>query len=124
VKGHLGLFFSAMSGVSLASGALAYIGYRELVPSFLVFIISGVLAFAYLYAEGGVWNQVQRDQADLSNNYADPNARINSEMSSRAIVAALQGSELDADQREALKNELDASFAMLRDGVDVESLDD
>jgi len=112
-----------MTGMSIASGALAYFGARELVVPFLTVTALAVLAFAYLYAEGGVWNQVKRDQADLSNNYADPNAKINSEMSSRAIVAALQGHELNDDQREALRNELDESFADLRDGVDVESVD-
>ena len=124
VKGHLGLFFNAMSGVSLASGALAYIGYRELVGPFLLCIASGVLTFAYLYAEGGVWNQVRRDQADLSNNYADPNARINTEMSARAIVSALQASQLDDEQVQALQAELDGSFADLRDGVDITDVDD
>ena len=84
----------------------------------------GVLTFAYLYAEGGVWNQVRRDQADLSNNYADPNARINTEMSARAIISALQASQLDDEQVQALQAELDGSFADLRDGVDIAEVDD
>jgi uncharacterized membrane protein len=78
------------------------------------------VGYVYLYSEGGVWNQVQRDQADLSNNYADPNARINAEMSTRALVAGLQGEPLTDQQREAFEHELDAAYQQLRDGVDVE----
>jgi len=41
-------------------------------------------------------------------------------MSSRALVAALQGDALDDDQRDALEEELEDAFGELRDGVEVD----
>lgn len=119
VKAHLNLFFTAMTGVSVASGALAYLGAEQLVPYFVAATAVGVLAYSYLYAEGGVWNQVQRDRRDLSTNWAGPTARINAELTSRTWTAAKQGEELTDAQRQAAKREADAAFEEYRDGYDL-----
>jgi hypothetical protein len=123
VKAHLNLFFTAMTGVSVASGALAYLGLRRFVAPFVGLTAVGVLAYSYLYAEGGVWNQVQRDRRDLSTNWAGPTARINAEMTSRTWTAAQQGEALSEAQRRAAKREADAAFEEFRDGYELEKRD-
>jgi len=55
----------------------------------------------------------------LSNDYADPNARIVTEMSARGLTAGIQGEELSDEQREALQDELDEAFGDLRDGIGI-----
>lgn len=120
VKAHIQMASLAVTAFSTFSIMLQGFGLGRFVPYFgLLSAVIGVL-YTYLYTEGGVWNQVQRDQADMSNNYADPNSRINAEMSTRALVAALQGNALDDGQREALEDELEDAFGELRDGVDVD----
>lgn len=120
VKAHIQMVSLAVTAFSTFSIMLQGFGLGRFVPWFGVGAVGVGVVYTYLYTEGGVWNQVQRDQADLSNNYADPNARINTEMSARALVAALQAGELDDEQREALESELDEAFSDLRDGVPID----
>jgi len=124
VKAHIQMVSLAVTAFSTFSIMLQGFGLGQYVPVVGAGGLVGGVIYTYLYTEGGVWNQVQRDQADLSNNYADPNARINTEMSARAIVSALQASQLDDEQVQALQAELDGSFADLRDGVDIAEVDD
>lgn len=119
VKSHIQMLSLAVTAFSTFSIMLQGFGLGQYVPWFGVVSVAFGVVYTYLYTEGGVWNQVQRDQADLSNNYADPNAKINTEMSARALVAALQAGELNDEQREALKTELDDAFDDLRDGVTI-----
>lgn len=121
VQGQLNLFFTAISGISLASGALRYFG----MPTHIIVILIGLtavvlLAYTYYYSEGGVWNQVSRDQRDMSANYADPKSRINTEMSARAMAAMLKGRELSDDERTAGLAELDKAYEENRDGIQIE----
>jgi hypothetical protein len=76
--------------------------------------------YAYLYAEGGVWNQTARDRQDMSNNFAGPNARIQAAMMARALAAMQQGEQLSDEQREAGQEELQQAFEELRDGVELD----
>jgi hypothetical protein len=124
VKAHIQMVSLAVTAFSTFSIMLQGFGLGQYVPVVAIGAAVAGSAYTYLYTEGGVWNQVQRDQADLSNNYADPNARINTEMSARAIVAALQASQLNEDQVQALQTELNGSFAELRDGVDIAGVDE
>lgn len=123
VKAHIQMVSLAVTAFSTFSIMLQGFGLGALVPYVgVAAVVVGVL-YTYLYTEGGVWNQVQRDQADLSNDYADPNSRINSEMSARAIVAALQASELDEDQIDAVVTEADLTYEQYRDGIGAAEMD-
>lgn len=117
VRGHIQMASLAVTAFSTFSIMLQGFGLGRYVPYVgIASALVGVL-YVYLYTEGGVWNQVQRDQADLSNDYADPNSYINVEMSTRALVAALQSDRLDDEQRAALEAELNEAFTELRDGI-------
>lgn len=119
VRSHVQMVSLTVTAFSTFSIMLQGFGLGNYVPWFGGgLLVVGVL-YTYLYTEGGVWNQVQRDQAELSNNFADPNARINTEMSARALVAALQADELSPEQRAALEAELETAFGELRDGIEL-----
>jgi len=119
VKDHIQMVSLAVTAFSTFSIMLQNFGLGGYVPYVGIGATLLGIVYTYLYTEGGVWNQVRRDQADLSNNYADPNARINAELTNRGLAAALQDEELTESQRQACQAELDATFAELRDGIEI-----
>jgi len=92
-------------------------GHGELVVPLGILGLITVPVYTYLYAEHGVWNQVQRDKNDLSTNFAGPTLRIDDEHIARGIIAGQKGEALSDDEREAIKTELDATFEEYRDGI-------
>jgi hypothetical protein len=123
VSGQLRLAMLGLTAVSTGVVALQSYGLGELAAPLVATVAIAGLAFAYLYAEGGVWNQVQRDKRDLSTNYAAPMSRIDDEMIARGVIAAEKGRTLDEEERAAVREELDRAFVELREGVDLERID-
>lgn len=121
VSGQLRLAMLALTGVSTATLTLRQYGHGDLAWPLIIVISLSMLIYTYLYAEGGVWNQVARDRVDLSANFAGPTLRIDDELIARGIHAAREGRELHPDERRAIKNELDKAFYEYRDGIDLES---
>lgn len=120
VSGQLRLAMLVMTGLSTATLTLQQYGHGQYAWPLIGVTGFAMLIYTYLYAEGGVWNQVQRDKRDLSNNWAGPNARISNEMLVRSLVAALQDSELTKEQERLIKRELDDAFFELREGVELD----
>lgn len=120
VQADIGLFFAAVRTVAIVSGIMTYFAWPTWSIALLMgAMIGGGFTYAHLYSEGGVWNQMQRDKRDLSNNFAGPNGRIVQEIGARAFVAGMLGRELTEEEREAIAHEADVSFAELRDGIDL-----
>jgi hypothetical protein len=109
-----------MTGLSTATLTLRQYGYGEYAWPVIGTTGIAMAVFAYLYTEGGVWNQMRRDQRDLSNNFAGPNARISNEMLARALAAWEKGDELSEQERDYIRTELDQAFSELREGVEIE----
>jgi len=124
VKAHIQMLSLAITAFSTFSLMLQGFGLGRYVPYVGAAAALLGVVYTYLYTEGGVWNQVQRDQADLSNNYADPNARINAELSTRGLLAALLGRPPTDEEVAAMQDELDAAFIDLRDGIDISATDE
>ncbi len=120
VKGQVQMFSLAVTAFSTFSLMLQGFGLGYLVPYLGVGALGGGIVYTYLYTEGGVWNQVSRDRQDLSNNYAGPNARIQAEVTARAIAAATIGRELNEEERKAVDAESQRAFEDLRDGVEID----
>lgn len=120
VSSILRLAMLGLTGISTMSLMLREYGLGNLVIPAIGIIGAGTVVFAYLYAEGGVWNQVRRDKSDLSKNYSTPFQRISNEMTARGLYAGEVGRELTDEEREAIKAEIGAAYCDLRDGVDVE----
>jgi hypothetical protein len=124
VQGQIQAVSLAVTAFSTFSLLLQSSGHGDLVP-----YLGAVLAiigpgYAYLFFEGGVWNQVSRDRADMSGNFAAPNARIACEMNGRTWTAGVLGRELEDGEREAIKSEADAVFSEYRDGYELDEEDD
>ncbi len=120
VSSMLRLAMLALTGVSTMTVALKEYGFGGYVWHIITLMGFAMIAFAYFYTEGGVWNQVRRDKSDMSKNYSTPFQKISNEMTARAFYAGFQGRELEDCEREAIKEEIDSAFEELRDGVELE----
>jgi hypothetical protein len=119
VSGQIRVFSLAVTAFSTFSLVLQNSGRGELVTPLGVVLAVGLPAYIYVYAEGGVWNQVSRDKQDMSTNYAGPTLRIDDEHIARGIIAGQKGEQLSEEEREAIKAELDETFAEYRDGIEL-----
>lgn len=117
VSGQLRLAMLALTGVSTATLTLQQYGHGYLAWPLIALVSLGMVVYTYLYAEGGVWNQVSRDKVDMSTNFAGPTMRMDDEMIARGILAAQKSRPLTESERAAIKDELDAAFHEYRDGV-------
>lgn len=120
VKSHLNLVFQGMTGVSLASGALKYFGLTWAVGPFIVLVAAATLGYAYLYAEGGVWNQVSRDRSDMSNNFATPRDVIDDTLIATGVFAAINDREPDAEEQATIEQAVRSQWEGYRDGISLE----
>jgi len=120
VKGQIQMFSLAITAFSTFSIMLQGFGLSRFVPYIGVVALLLGIVYTYLFTEGGVWNQVSRDRQDMSNNWAGPEEQIRATMIARTLYAAEKGSELDDDEREAVKREAEQSFTELRDGVELD----
>lgn len=117
-------------GTFLSTGlsALATYGYGRLAGPFVAVVIVGTVLFAYVYAEGGVLNQKNRDSVDIGDNYSGPTMLMDSLIEARQL--ALLGYTLQnggVESYEELADDLeDVTFeewVSLREGVDPETLE-
>jgi len=120
VKGQIQAASLAVTAFSTFSLVLQGFGLGEYVPYLgAVLAVTGP-AYAYYFFEGGVWNQVSRDRADMSSNFAGPASRISAEMQARALAAAMKGAELTDGEREAIDAEADSAFQRYREGYEID----
>lgn len=119
VSGQLRLAMLGLTGVSTATLTLKSYGHAEYAWPLIAILSVGMLIYTYAYAEGGVWNQVSRDRADLASNFAGPSMRMDDELIARGILAAQLGRSLSDDERQAIKDELDDAFKEYRDGIEL-----
>lgn len=127
VKGvaeHIRMVSLGVTAFSTFSLLLEQVGLGRFIPYIGAAGVGGVLAFAYLYSEAGVWNQVMRDQRDRSTNHCHPGQRINDELIGRGVAAAMRDRPLNETERQAVRDELDAAFREHRDGYNLERIDE
>ena len=120
IKGQIQAVSLAVTAFSTFSLVLQNAGLSQFVlPLGIVLAICGPI-YAYMFAEGGVWNQVARDRQDMSSNFASPNQRIGTELSALSLAAAMKGRELTEEERDAALSELDSAFERTGDGDDLD----
>ena len=120
VSGQLRLAMLVMTGLSTATLTLRQYGLGRFAVPLIGATGVGLLVFTYLYSEGGVWNQMARDRADLSGNYATPKGKINTEMTAVALFAAMEGRPPTDSERAAIEEAVDERFDTYRDGVELD----
>lgn len=123
VSGHIRLASLALTAFSTFSLLLEQVGLAAYIPYIGSVGLGGLIVFTWAYTELGVWNQVIRDERDMSTNHAHPAQRIDDEFIGRAVVAGVKGRQLTDDERRAIDEELDHGFQQYRDGYDLDRLD-
>jgi len=123
VSGHIRLASLGVTAFSTFSLLLEQLGLGAYIPYIGVAGVGGLVVFAYLYAEAGVWNQVLRDQRDMSGNHAHPGQRIDDELIGVAVASAMKGRALTDDERAAVAAELDRAWGKYRDGYEIARAD-
>lgn len=122
VSKHLRLAMLGLTGLSTMSIGLKQYGLGEYTLWIIGTLVVVGLGFTYAYTELGIWNAMQRYRNDISDNYADPRGRINTELTARALFAAQNNRPLTESERQAVQEELDQAFCEYRDGIDVEKV--
>jgi len=120
VSGQLRLAMLVMTGLSTATVALQNAGLQRFALPLIGVTGVGLAAFAYVYTEGGVWNQMARDRADMSSNYATPQAKIAAEMNAVGMFVAVKGRAPSPSEREAIETGVDDVFDEYRDGMELD----
>ena len=113
-------------GTFLTTGlsALQQYGYAEYAWPFIGVVTTGTVAFAYAYTRFGVYNQKNRDNADMGDNYSGPTMLMDKRIEARQLAylayALQNGREQSFDELESdLEDITHREWADLRDGVDV-----
>lgn len=112
----------SVTAFSTFSIMLQNFGLGHIVPYLGAVCIAGFILFVYLYAEGGVWNQVSRDRVDLSTNYAGPTMRIDDELIGAAVFAAIHKRPPEDEELEAISEAVDQPWHDYREGIPEEKL--
>jgi hypothetical protein len=121
VKGQIQALSLAVTAFSTFSLVLQNFGLGRYVPYLGVGLAIIGPGYAYLFFEGGVWNQVSRDRADMSGNYVAPGGRINAELWARAVGPLMTDGEFDDEDRRQMIEELDKAYQDRRDGITLDS---
>jgi len=117
----------AVTAFSTFSLLLQNAGLGAYVPHLGVGAAGGWLVYTYLYSEGGVHYQKQRDMVDLSDNYSGPTMALDALIEARqfALLAYLlqNGTEQELHELEQAFQETSLEeWQTLRDGLDEELL--
>lgn len=120
VSGQLQLAMLALTGVSTATLTLKQYGHGRYAWPLILIVGISMPVYAWLYSEGGVWNQVERDKTDLSNNYAGPLVKIDDETIGAAVFAAIHGRPPDSDEIEAIESAVNERWQKHRHGIELE----
>ncbi len=122
VKGHVQMFSLAVTAFSTFSIMLQGFGLGQYIPYLAIVSVLIGLVYIYLYTEGGVWNQVRRDTADLSGNYAPPTMLMDDVCIAIGQFAAVHGREPTTEELEMLERSVRRQWSRYRDGIDVDEL--
>lgn len=121
VKGQIQAVSLAVTAFSTFSLVLQGFGLGQFVLPLGVGLAVIGPAYAYLYFEGGVWNQVSRDRADMSTNFAGPSMKMDDTVTGAAVFAAVHGRVPTEDELAVIESAVDEKWQDYRNGV---TLDD
>lgn len=127
-KGQLQAISLSVTVFSTFSLVLQNAGLGEYVPYVGVIGAGGWLVYTYLYSEGGVFNQKQRDMTDLGDNYSGPTMLMDARIEARQLASlAYVLQEDDAQSFDEIYQEMlqrtEAEWASMRDGLDIETIE-
>lgn len=121
VKAHVQMVSLAVTAFSTFSIMLQGFGLGRWVPYLGVGAFLGGIVYTYLYTEGGVWNQVSRDRADLSGNYAPPTMLMDDVCIGIGQFVAEHGREPTQDELDMIERAIRRQWSQYRDGIDIDA---
>lgn len=123
-EGQLRSLSLAVTAFSTFSLVLQNAGFGEYVPVVGLCAVGGWITYSYLYAEGGVHNQTQRDMADLADNYTAPTMFLEKNIQGQQLAYVLaQTTDMDLDEAQAQLQELTyEEWDAWRDGLSEDKL--
>jgi len=119
VSGQLRLAMLIMTGLSTATITLKQYGHGNLAWPLIAVSAFVMLIYTYLYTEGGVWNQVQRDKKDMSTNYSNPLMLMDDTLIGISAFVAVEGREPTDEEMEMIENAVRRQWERYRDGVEL-----
>jgi len=119
VKGQVQMLSLAVTAFSTFSIMLQGFGLGRFVPYLGVGITLLGIAYTYLFTEGGVWNQVSRDRADMSGNFAGPNMAMDDTLIGVSTFVALNGRKPTEEERKEIEEAVQEQWNEYRNGIDV-----
>lgn len=99
-------------------------GRGELVVPLGIAGIIGVPIYVYLYTEGGVWNQVQRDKEDMSANFSPPKMLIDDILTAVSVFVALYGRPPTQEEMGVIVSTIEEQWMEYRDGIDLSEIEE
>lgn len=116
-------------GTFLTTGlsALKQYGHDQYALPFIGAVGAGTLVFAYVYAEMGVYNQKNRDSADVGDNYSGPTMLFDGKIRARQLAylgyVLENGNDKSIEEiHEQMQELTEEQWLELRDGADIEKL--
>jgi hypothetical protein len=119
VKGQVQMVSLAVTAFSTFSIMLQGFGLGRFVPYIGIVAIVGGVIYVYLFTEGGVWNQVSRDRADMSTNFAGPTMAMDDTLIGISTFVALNGRKPTEEERKEIEEAVKEQWDDYRDGVDL-----
>lgn len=124
VKGQIQAASLAVTAFSTFSLVLQGFGLGQYVLPLGIVGAIAAPAYAYLYFEGGVWNQVSRDRADMGTNFAGPSMKMDDICTGAAVFAAVHGRQPTDDELALIEDAVDEPWSEFRNGLDAAELED
>lgn len=125
----LRLVFFGLTGLSTALITLKQYGHDTYAWPFTITLVVGTILFMYVYAEQGVFNQKNRDRADVGDNYSGPTMLMDAKLEARQLAylgyVLQNGRNIDFSELEREMEDLTVEeWVRLREGVDVSDLEE
>lgn len=117
VSGQLRLAMLVLTGLSTGTLTLRQYGHGEYAWPLIGVTAVGMVIYTYLYNEGGVRNQVSRDNTDLSTNYSGPTMFMDDVIIGIAAFAAINGRKPDQEERKMIETAVREQWEEYREGV-------
>lgn len=120
VSNIIRLWMLTMTGLSTALIGLKDYGYGQFALPLITVTVGALVAGTYYYSEGGVFNQKNRDVADLGANYAGPGMLIDDTLIASGMFAAIHGREPTEEEREAMRRTVRKEWDQYREGAELD----
>jgi len=124
IKGQIQAVSLAVTAFSTFSLVLQNFGLGRYVPYLGVVLAIAGPAYAYLFFEGGVWNQVAKDRNDLSTDFSGPTMLMDDVQIAVGTFYAVHGRKPTQEERNEIEAAIKEQWDEYREGLPEDYLED